>query len=88
MPTIVLTPVRSTARLDQLMLLIEVLGLLAPLRRLVLPILLFLVTFLFSLVHSTAVVLGRAIYSHQFKWLRLGSVDELVLGARRHDDNV
>lgn len=59
----------------------------APLGRLVNAVFLFLVTLLLSLVHGSRFVFRRAVHRVE-KQRRRASVDELMLCARRHDDEV
>jgi hypothetical protein len=88
MSSIIAVLIWSTAFLHKSLLLIEVFALLAPFRRLILAILFLLIALLLSLVNSTTVVFGRAVNSHQLQRLSLRRVDELVLSASGHDDDV
>lgn len=85
---IVPTLIRPTTLLHKPMLLIILLTLLTPLRRLILSILLFFVTLFLRLVDRPTIVLSRTIHRHKLQRLSLGSVDELVLSAGRYDDDV
>jgi hypothetical protein len=88
MSSIVAILIWSTAFLHKSVLLIKVFALLAPLRRLVLAILLLFIAFLLGLVNSAAIVFGRAVHSHELQRLSLRCVDELVLSTCGHDDDV
>lgn len=88
MSSIVTVLIRASALLDQTLALVVLLALLAPLRRLVLAVIFFLVAFLLRLVYCLAIVLGWAVHGDQLQRLRLGRVDELVLGSCWHDDDV
>jgi hypothetical protein len=88
MSSIVAIFVWSTAFLHKSLLLIEVFALLAPFRCLVLAILFLLISLFLGLVHGAAIVLCRTVHSYQLQWLSLGGVDELVLSASGHDDDV
>lgn len=81
MPAVITILIRATTRLHIPPLLIHILTLLAPLRRLILPALLLFVSLLLGLMHSLAIVLRWAVDSHKLQWLRLGGVNELVLRA-------
>jgi hypothetical protein len=88
MSSIVAILIRPTTFLHESVLLIVLFALLAPLRRLILAILLLFIAFLLSLVNCAAIMLGRAVHSHQFQRLSLRRVDELVLSTSGHDDDV
>jgi hypothetical protein len=88
MSSIVAILIWSTAFLHKTVLLVELFALLAPLRRLVLAILFLFIAFLLSLVNSAAIVFGRAVHSHQLQRLSLRCVNELVLSASGHDDDI
>jgi hypothetical protein len=88
MSSIIAVLIWSTTFLHKSLLLIEVFALLAPLRRLVLAVLFFLISLFLGLVHSAAVVLCRTVHSHKLQRLSLRRVDELVLSASGHDDDV
>ena len=70
------------------MLLIVILALLAPLRCLISAAFLLFIALFLSLVHSLGIMLSRAIDRHEFEWLCLGRVDELMLGTCWYDDDV
>jgi hypothetical protein len=88
MPPIIAILIRSSALLDNTLLLIRLLTLLTPLWRLIFAVLLLLVTFLLRLVHTLRVVLSRAVHCHKLQWLSLGGVDELVLSSCWHYNDV
>jgi hypothetical protein len=88
MSSIVAIFIWSTAFLHKTVLLVKLFALLAPLRCLVLTILLLFIAFLLSLVNSAAIVFGRAVHSYKLQRLSLRCVDELVLSTSGHDDDV
>jgi hypothetical protein len=88
MSSIIAILIRSTTLLDKSILLVEVLALLTPLRGLILAILFLFIAFFLGLVDSATVMLRRTVHSHELEWLGLRCVDELVLGASGHDDDV
>lgn len=88
MPPIIPTLIRPSTLLYKSLLLIVLLTLLTPLRRLILPALLLLIALFLRLMHSPAVVLRGTVYRHQLQWLRIGSINELVLRSRGHDHNI
>lgn len=88
MSSIIAILIGSATFLDKTMLLVVILALLTPLRRLILATLLFLVALFLRLVDSSAVMLRWAIDRYKLQRLGLGCVDELVLGAGWNDDDV
>ena len=88
MPPIIPTLIRPSTLLDKPLLRIKLLTLLTPLRRLILPTLLLFIALFFRLMHSPTIVLGGTVHCHQLQRLRFRSVDELVLRAGWHDDDV
>jgi hypothetical protein len=70
------------------MLLVVLLALLTPLWRLILAVFLFFVTLFLRLMNSPAIMLRRAVNSHELQRLCLRRVDELVLSAGWDDDDV
>lgn len=88
MPPIIATLVWSTLLFNQPLLLIDILPLLTPLRSFILPAFLFLVSFLFRLVHSLGIVLSGRVDGHDFEGFAGGGIDELVFGPCGDDDDV
>lgn len=88
MPSIITILIRSATLLDQTMLLVVLLALLTPLWRFVFAILLFLIALFLRLVNRPAIMLRRAVNSHELQRLRLRRVDELVLSSGWDDDDV
>jgi hypothetical protein len=88
MPSIITILIGSATLLDQTMLLVVLLALLTPLWRLILAVFLFFVTLFLRLMNSPAIMLRRAVNSHELQRLRLRRVDELVLSSGWDDDDV
>jgi hypothetical protein len=88
MSSIIAILVRTATFLDQTLLLVVILALLTPLWRLILAILLFLIALFLGLVDSSAVMLRRTVNSHELQRLGLRCVDELVLSAGWHHDDI
>jgi hypothetical protein len=88
MSSIIAVLIGAATFLDQTLLLIVLLTLLTPLRRLIFSILFFLVTLFLSFVNSSTVMLRWAVDRHKLQRLSLRCVDELVLSAGWDDDDV
>jgi hypothetical protein len=88
MSSIITVLIRTATFLDQALLLIVILALLTPLRRLILAVLLFLITFFLGLVDSSAIMLRWAVNSYKLQRLSLRCVDELVLSAGWYHDDI
>lgn len=87
-PSVISICIRSAAGLDELVLLIVGLALLAPFWGLIFATLFLFITLFLGLVYRATVVLRRAVYSHQLEWLGLRCIDELVLGTGRYDNDI
>lgn len=88
MSSIVAVLIRPATLLHQALLFIMILAPLAPLRRFILAILLLLVALFLGLVYSPAIMLRRAVNSHELQRLGLRCVDELVLSAGWYHDDI
>jgi hypothetical protein len=88
MSSIIAIFIRTATFLDQTLLFIVIFALLTPLRCLILAILLFLIALLLGLVDSSAVMLRRTVNSHELQRLGLRCVDELVLSACWHHNDI
>jgi hypothetical protein len=88
MSSIITILIRPATLLHKSIFLIGFLTLLTPLRCLVLAILLLFIAFFLRLMDSATIVLSRAVHSHELQRLSLRSVDELMLSASGHDNDV
>jgi hypothetical protein len=88
MPPIIPISIRPSTLLHIPLLLIKLLTLLTPLRRLILARLFLLVAFLLHLVESLWVVFRGTVNCDKLERLGLGGVDELVLSPGWDYDNV
>lgn len=88
MPSIITIFIGTATFLDKTLLLIVILALLTPLRRLIFAILLFLITLFLGLVDSSAIMLRRAVNSDELQRLGLRCVDELMLSAGWYHDDI
>ena len=88
MSSIITAFIGASTLLHQSLLLVRGLGLLTPLRCLILSVVLLFIALLLCLMHGLWVVLGWGIDCHQFQRLGLAGVDELVLGAGWNNDHV
>lgn len=88
MTSIIAVLVRTSFLFDQALLFVFGLALSAPLGRLIFAGIFLLVSLFLGLVHSPAVVFGRAVDGDQLEGLVLAGVVELVFCARGNDDDI